>query len=310
MVGEEEQIAKSVSPPSVTPDPVGGSIGPAALQKPVKKRPHKKPASLITTVRSKEFSMHKRSILRTDIPHLPEKKLKTNTLLVRPPPLQEKLGDWRALHEFDKLASAAEPLERMATSRGWDLRTFTLVLTEALSRRIDGDDESALEYIRDQMTRLVSKSIGPGVEFLYGLEKAPAALSQPSSRRRWHLHGLMIGPAGFSAPGKTPLRKNLRSLKGEADADLMFKSPGRDVDSDIRQSATKWCFYASKNGLSVHYDASLSMEYDLPNGKQTFMSAQLKREAKRWHEGKLNGLRLSELVATAPMGLYGPSGPV
>lgn len=309
-MGEEEQIANSVSPPSVTPDLVGGGTGPAALQKPVKTRPHKKPASLVTTMRSKEFSMYKRSILKTDIPHQPEKRLKANTLLVQPPPLYEKLGTWRALHEFDKLAAAAEPLERMATARDWDLRTFTLVLNEALSDRIDRGDESVPEYIRDQMTRLVSSAIGPGVEFLYGLEKAPAALSQPLSRRRWHLHGLMIGPLGFSAPGMTPLRKNLRSLKGEADADLMFKSPGRDADSDKRQASTKWCLYASKNGLSVRYDPSLDEEYDLPNGKQTFISARLKREAKRWHEGKLDGLKLSELVATAPAGLYGPSGTV
>ena len=254
--------------------------------------------------------MYKRSILRTDTPHQPEKKLKSNTLLKQPPPPDEKLGSWRTLHEFDKLAAAAEPLQRMAEARGWDLRTFTLVLNEALSDRIDRGDGSALEYIRDQMRRLISKAIGPGADFLYGIEKAPVALSHPSSRRRWHLHGLMMGPAGFSAPGRTPLRKFLRPLKGEADADLIFKSPDRHADSDIRQSATKWCFYASKNGLSVHYDQSLAQEYDLPPGKQTFISARLKREAKRWHEGKLSGLKLFELVASAPAGLYEPSGTV
>ncbi|WP_141744297.1 hypothetical protein [Pseudomonas sp. NBRC 111120] len=307
-MGEEEQITESTSPTTSTPDPVGSGGEAAVLQKPVKKRTRKNPASLIAMVRAKDFSKNKRSILRTDTPHQPEKKLKANTLLVRPPPLYEELGHWRALHEFDKLAAAAEPLERIATARGWDLRTFTLILTEALSDRIDGGDESALEYIRDQMTRLVSNAIGPGAEFLYGVEKAPAVLSDPSSRRRWHLHGLMIGPPGFSAQGPTSLRKNLRSLKGEADADLMFKSPGRDSDSDIRQSAARWCFYASKNGLSVHYDPSLAEEYDLPKGKQTFISARLKREAKRWHEGKLSGLKVSELLATAPAGLYEPNG--
>lgn len=305
-MGEEEQITESASPVPIPPDSLGGNDGPGALQKPVKTGPRKKPTSLITTVHSKKFSMHKRSILSTNTPHIPERKLKANTLLDQSPPLYEKLGSWRALHEFDKLAAAAEPLERIAIARGWGLQTFTLVLTESLSRRIDRDDKSALDYIRDQMTRLVSKSIGPGVEFLYGLEKAPAALSQPSSRRRWHLHGLMIGPAGFSAPGRTPLRKSLRRLKGEADTDLMFKSPGRKADVDIKHATTKWCFYAAKNGLSVHYDPSLAGEYDFPKGKQTFISALLKREAKRWHEGKLNGLTLYELEATAPAGLYGP----
>lgn len=309
-MGEEAQIAESISPPSVTHDPVGGDAGPAPLQKPVKKRSRKNPESLITTVRAKELSIRKRSILRTDTPHHPEEKLKSNTLLKQPLPPDENLGSWRTLHEFDKLEAAAEPLQRMAEARGWDLRTFTLVLNEALSDRIDRGDGSALEYIRDQMRRLVSKAIGPGVDFLYGIEKAPVALSHPSSRRRWHLHGLMMGPTGFSAPGRTPLRKSLRHLKGEADADLIFKSPGRYADSDVRQATGKWCIYAAKNGLSVHYDQSLAEEYDLPPGKQTFISARLKREAKRWHEGKLSGLRLSELLATAPAGLYEPSGTV
>ena len=153
------------------------------------------------------------------------------------------------------------------------------------------------------MTRLIRAAVDPRAEFLYGIEKAPEVLADKSSRRRWHLHGLMIGPMGFSAPGKTALRTKLQAIKGEADADLRFDTPGASIERDKRPSTLGWCFYAVKNGMSVAIKPSLVDDYDLPPGKHTFISSQLKREAKRWHEDSQQGKLVSELTAGAP-GLY------
>ncbi|GLZ88706.1 hypothetical protein Pres01_47570 [Metapseudomonas resinovorans] len=195
----------------------------------------------------------------------------------------------------------------MARRRAWELKTFTLVLNEKLNNRLDAGDASALEYLRNEMTRRIPAALGRGAEFLYGIEKAPAVLSDSSSRRRWHIHGLIIGPEGFAAHGKnTPLRRALRSLKGDADADLMFRTPGEKFDLEMRSSAIRWSFYAVKNGLTVELNPALAEAYDIPPGKQTHISAQLRREAQRWHDGALAGLTAPELIEAGPQGLYSP----
>lgn len=253
---------------------------------------------------AKEFAMPKRSILTNDSPHIPERKMRAKTLLNQPIPSETKLKPWRQADEYTKLAAAATPLYWMAEKKGWELKTFTLMLSQELSNRIDGGDATALEYIRDQLTRLIPESVGVGAQFLYGIEKAPAVLADESCRRRWHLHGLIIGPAGFSAPGKTPLRIALKAIKGEADSDLMFKAPGEQIERDPRHAAIRWCFYSVKNGLSVQIDPTLAGAYDLPPGKQTFISARLKREAQRWYESRIAGMTVPQLIQDAPAGLY------
>lgn len=275
-------------------------------QKPVKPRPFKQPSTVGTAVHAKEFAMAKRSILTNNNPHIPERKMRAKTLLNQPIPSETKLKPWRQADEYTKLAAAATPLYWMAEKKGWELKTFTLILSQELSNRIDGGDATALEYIRDQLTRLIPKALGAGAEFLYGIEKAPAALADETSRRRWHLHGLIIGPAGFSATGKTPLRMALQAIKGEADSDLMLQAPGEQIERDPRHSAIRWSFYAVKNGLSVQIDPTLASAYDLPPGKQTFISARLKREAQRWHEGRIAGMPFHKLRQQAPAGLYQP----
>lgn len=273
-------------------------------QKPVKPRPLKKPSSVGAAVYAKEFAMSKRSILTNDSPHIPERGMRAKTLLDQPIPSETKLKAWKQADEYVKLAAAATPLYWMAEKRGWELKTFTLILSKKLSDRIDNGDEAALHYIRDQLTRLIRASVGPGAEFLYGIEKAPAALADETSRRRWHLHGLIIGPAGFSATGKTPLRMALQAIKGEADSDLMFQAPGEQIERDPRHSAIRWSLYTVKNGLSVQINPELAGAYELPPGKQTFISAQLRREAERWHRGREVGLTLPQLIQDAPIGLY------
>lgn len=42
----------------------------------------------------------------------------------------------------------------------------------------------------------------------------------------------------------------------------------------------------------------------VPEGKPTFISSALRREAKRWHAGKLDGLTVPELRAGAPSSIY------
>lgn len=275
-------------------------------QKTVKTRPIKRPTTTGAAVHVKEIAMHKRSILTNDSPHLPARGMRAKTLLNQPIPSESTLMPWKQVDEFTKLASAATPLYWMARSRNWELKTFTLILSKELNDRIDKGDKAALHYIRDQLTRLIPKALGAGAEFLYAIEKAPAALADETSRRRWHLHGLIIGPAGFSASGKTRLRMALRAIKGEADSDFMLRAPGAKIEQDPRHSAIRWSFYAVKNGLSVQIDPDLASAYDLPPGKQTFISARLKREAQRWHEGRIAGMNFQDLLHQAPSNLYHP----
>lgn len=96
----------------------------------------------------------------------------------------------------------------------------------------------------------------------------------------------------------------LRAIKGEADSDLMFKTPGEKIGADPQSSARQWCVYAVKNGLTVELNPLLAAEYELPEGKPTFISSALRREAKRWHAGKLDGLTVPELRAGAPSSIY------
>jgi hypothetical protein len=257
----------------------------------------------VAAVYAKEFAMHKRSILTTQSPHMLGSRDRAKTLLDQSHPTEINLKSWRDSDEFIKLAAAAAPLYEMTQARSWELKTFTLILSKQLSDRLDRGDAAALEYIRDQMTRLIHESVNPRAEFLYGVEKAPEALADKSSRRRWHLHGLMAGPKGFAGRGKTVLRRKLQAIKGEADADLRFDTPGASINRDQRHSAMGWCFYSVKNGMSVTLKPSLITEYNLPPGKQTFISSQLKREARRWHEGRRMGRLVSELIAEAP-GFY------
>lgn len=269
-------------------------------KKPVKFRPTKTGQSLVSTVYAKQLAMSKRSILSTDTPHLPRLGYKRKHLLDKPVPNEMELKAWKHTDEFKKLAAAAAPLYEMAKARSWELKTFTLILSKQLNDRLDSGDPTALEYVRDQMTRLIRRTVDPRAEFLYGVEKAPKALADKSSRRRWHIHGAMIGPVGFAATGKTALRMKLQSIKGEADADLRFDIPGAKIERDQKVSVLGWCFYSVKNGLSVEMKPSLQHEYDLPPGKHTFISSQLRREARRWHDAKLRGKVVSELIAGAP----------
>lgn len=275
-------------------------------QKPVKPHHVKKPSSAGAAVHAKEFAMHKRSILTNDTPHLPARGMRAKTLLNQPIPSETTLNPWRQTNEYDKLAAAATPLYWMAEKKDWELKTFTLVLNKELSQRIDNGDETALQYVRDQLTRGIQRAVGAGAQFLYGIEKAPGALSDEFCRRRWHLHGLIIGPIGFSAPGKTPLRMAVQAIKGEADSDFMLQAPGAKIEQNPRHSAIRWSFYAVKNGLSLQIRPALAGAYELPPGKQTFISARLRREAKRWHEGRIAGMTFEDLLNQAPADLYHP----
>ncbi|MBI6568503.1 MULTISPECIES: hypothetical protein [Pseudomonas] len=266
-------------------------------KKAVNFRLSKKTQNLVSMVYAKQFAISMRSILSGSI-------YRPKTLLDQPIQNEMELKAWKHTDEFTKLAVASAPLYEMAKARSWELKTFTLILNKNLSARLDNSDSTALEYIRDQMTRLIRRTVDPQAEFLYGIEKAPKALAENSSRRRWHLHGLMIGPVGFSKPGKTELRMKLRAIKGEADSDLMFKTPGEKIGADPQSSARQWCVYAVKNGLTVELNPLLAAEYELPEGKPTFISSALRREAKRWHAGKLDGLTVPELRAGAPSSIY------
>lgn len=272
-------------------------------QKPVNLRLRETPSNVVAAVYAKEHSMHKRRILSNSL-HLPEKGFRAKTLLKEALSTDEPLKPWKQADEFTKLAAAAGPLYWMAQHRKWELKTFTLVLNQQLHDRLDRGDPTALVYIRDQMTRLVRSTISSSAEFLYGVERTPAALSAPSGRRRWHLHGLMIGPPGFSASGKTPLRLKLRSLKGDADTDLMFQTPGEKIERAELPSAMNWCFYAVKNGLSLDRNPNLRSEYETPPGKHSFLSPLLRREAKRWHDGMRSNATVPQLITGASEGIY------
>ena len=278
---------------------------PAVLRKkPVKSGAPNRPLSVVSLVYAKQFAMSKRSILATDTPLVTGSVSRRKTLLDQSIPNEMELKPWKHSDEFTKLAAAASPLYEMAKARSWHLKTFTLILSKELSDRIDDGDSTALEYVRDQMTRLIREAVDPRAEFLYAIEKCPSALADESSRRRWHLHGLMIGPAGFSKPGKTALRMKLRAIKGEADSDLMFRTPGAKIDANQQASAMRWCVYAVKNGLSVEINPALACAYDLPPGKQTFVSSLLRQEARRWHTGRIKGLTVRELISDAPEGAF------
>ena len=287
-------------------DPTSDRDFSAARKKPVKKPPIKKPSSVVGAVYAKALAKSKRSILGKHPSSFPGSVYRRKTLLNKPVPNEEQLKPWKHTSKFTKLAVAATPLYRMALARSWELKTFTLILSKELSDRIDNGDRQALEYIRDQMTRIVRSTVDKRAEFLYAVEKAPAALADESSRRRWHLHGLMIGPEGFSKSGKTQLRLKLRTIKGEADSDFMFKSPGEKIGADPQASARTWCVYSVKNGLTVELDPLLAKEYELPTGKQTFISSALRQETERWHKGRMSGLTTLELIAGAPGRLFLP----
>ncbi len=301
-----DSVAASLSLAAHGADDSGLTLPPK--QKAVKTRHIKQPSTVVAAVHAKEIAMHKRSILTNNTSHTPRSKMRAKTLLNQPLPTEAKQKPWKQADEYTKLAEAATPLYWMAKKKGWELMTFTLILSKELSDRIDNGDETALQYVRDELTRRIPKAVGAGAQFLYGIEKAPGALADESSRRRWHLHGLIIGPAGFSATGKTPLRIALQAIKGEADSDLMFQAPGEQIERDPRHSAIRWSLYAVKNGLSVHINPALAGAYELPPGKQTFVSARLKREAQRWHEGRIAGMSFEELLQQAPAGLYQPGG--
>lgn len=277
-------------------------------QKPVKQQPSKGYPSTVAAAHAKQLAISKRSILSNSSAFSTLPNRRANTLLDQPLQGNMDLLPWKKTKdEFIKLAAAAIPLHWMAKCRGWELKSFTLVLSESLSSRLDDGDASALEYLRDEMARRVPAALGSGAEFLYGIEKAPVVFADKSSRRRWHLHGLMIGPAGFASPGKnTPLRRALRPIKGEADADLMFQSPGEKLDLDKRSSAIRWCFYAVKNGLTLQLNPALAGAYESPPGKQTYISTQLRREAHRWHDGALVGMTAPELIQADRRGIYEP----
>ena len=309
-LGTEQQESHRAEPTEAVNasncDPASDRNFSAARKKPVKKPPIKKPSSVVGAVYAKALAKSKRSILGKHPSSFPGSVYRRKTLLNKPVPNEEQLKPWKHTSKFTKLAVAATPLYRMALARSWELKTFTLILSKELSDRIDNGDRQALEYTRDQMTRVVRSTVDKRAEFLYAVEKAPAALADESSRRRWHLHGLMIGPEGFSKSGKTQLRLKLRTIKGEADSDFMFKSPGEKIGADPQASARTWCVYSVKNGLTVELDPLLAKEYELPAGKQTFISSALRQETERWHKGRMSGLTAPELIAGAPDRLFQP----
>ena len=204
---------------------------------------------------------------------------KPKTLLEKVLPKTFTFLSWDQLGEVDKLMLAAGPLVNKAAELGYECKPFTLILNKKLSKRLDDGDSAAPGYIRDQMGRQVSKELGPDAWFMYAIEKAPVELSNDNSRRRWHLHGLMIGPAGFSAQRIAPIRRALQSLKGEAASDLMFSEPREGF-----QSVLRWAAYCAKNEMSVLEEPGLSGFYDLLPGKATFIHRQLLRQTRNHYE--------------------------
>lgn len=191
---------------------------------------------------------------------------------------------WRDTDDNHKLMLAVAPLLDRAAELTYECKAFTLILNSKLSKRLDQGDQTAPEQIRDQMVRKVRDALGGDAWFLYSLEKSPAVLSKDGSRRRWHLHGLIIGPNGFAAQGQTKLRRALRRMKGEADSDLMFTTPGTDIEREGFASALGWAAYCAKNKLSVLADSRLKEFYDLPPGKATYISSELLRLTKAHYQ--------------------------
>ncbi|MEW9047651.1 hypothetical protein [Stutzerimonas stutzeri] len=254
------------------------------LQKPVNFGTPKHASPLVTTVLSKQFAMSETSILGKNPSNTLHTDQKPHTLLEGVQPKMFVFRSWRDTDDNHKLMLAVAPLLDRAAELSYECKAFTLILNSKLSKRLDQGDQTAPEQIRDQMVRKVREALGTAGWFLYAIEKTPAALSRDDSRRRWHLHGLMIGPAGFSAQGKTKLRRALRRIKGEADSDLMFTTPGSDIEREGFASALGWAAYCAKNKLSVRADSRLNEFYDLPAGKATYISSELLRRTKAHYQ--------------------------
>lgn len=219
-------------------------------KKSVKFNPLKQGSTLRTLVLSKQFSMAQTSILGSNTSNSLITGREPKTLLNQSIPKLHAFLSWKKTVESDKLMHAAIPMLSKAAELGYECKPFTLVLNEKLSKRLDAGDKGAIDYIRDQMCRQIKKELDPEAWFLYAIEKAPVLLSKPNSRRRWHLHGQIIGPVGFSEQRTGPIRDALSSLKGEAKTDLMFSQPMEGFQSVIR-----WAVYCAKNELSVLKDS-------------------------------------------------------
>ncbi len=70
----------------------------------------------------------------------------------------------------------------------------------------------------------------------------------------------------------------------EADSDLMFTTPGSDIEREGFASALGWAAYCAKNKLSVRADSRLNEFYDLPAGKATYISSELLRRTKAHYQ--------------------------
>lgn len=253
------------------------------LQKPVNSGVMKVASKLGATVRAKQFAMAKTSILDKRDNTSQGGLQRVHTHLEQPLPKTHTFKTWRETDDNTKLMLAVDPFLNQAAALGYEVRTFTLILNAKISKRLDDGDSKALSYIRDEIVRGERRALGASL-FLYGIEKAPKGLARNDSRRRWHIHGLIAGPAGFDAPGKTPLRKAWRSLKGEADSDLMFKPTGMAPEGGTFQDALRWAVYSSKDSHSVQLDPSIADRYDLPPGKATYISAKLRKATQQHHE--------------------------
>lgn len=180
---------------------------PLDREKPVNFGVSKSGSALSSLVFSKQIAMAQTSILSCS----PRNALLTDrtakTLLEKVLPKGYTFLPWDKLDDTDKLMLATEPLLNKAAELGYECKPFTLILNKKLSKRLDEGDKTAPEYIRDQMVRQVRKELGPEAWFMYAIEKAPAPLSDGNSRRRWHLHGLIVGPVGFSAQRIAPIRR-------------------------------------------------------------------------------------------------------
>lgn len=253
-------------------------------QKPVNFGTPKNASALVTTVLSKQFAMAKTSILGKNTGNTLQSNQKPHTLLEVIQPKTFVFRPWRDTDDNHKLMLAVAPLLDRAAELNYVCKTFTLILNGRLSRRLDQGDQSAPEHIRDQMVRKVREALGVDAWFLYAIEKTPAALSDDGSRRRWHLHGFIIGPINFAAQGQTKLRRALRLIKGDADSDLMFSNPGSAIGREGFISALGWASYCAKNRLSVLDDPKLEDLYDLAPGKATYISSGLLRRTRAHYD--------------------------
>lgn len=268
--------APQTSPPNSAPACVERVVD---GEKPVNYGTHKHGSRLRTRVLSKRLAMAQTSILSSNPSNALMTGRKAKTLLSKLLPKDFVFLPWERLKDTDKLLLATGPILDHAAAQGYECKPFTLVLTEQLSKRLDEGDKTAPAYIRDQMVRQIKKVLGPDARFMYALEKAPARLSDESSRHRWHIHGVIAGPAGFSAQRNAPIRRALKSLKGEAKNDFMFSAPNAGY-----QSALRWSVYCAKNEMTVTQEPSLKEQYDLLPGKATFISRQLLLQTREQYE--------------------------